>query len=75
MQARVGTERARFLAEAVPPARVQRVEDNDVNCPANECFDVPSRAVMGANVKSVQLSIAGIDGHKGVLYFDNIYFD
>jgi hypothetical protein len=54
---------------------VQRVEDNDVNCPANECFDVPSRAVMGANVKSVQLSIAGIDGHKGVLYFDNIYFD
>ena len=47
----------------------------DVNCPAGVWFDVPSQAVAGANITHVGVSIGGISGHKGTLYFDNIYFE
>lgn len=48
---------------------------NDVNCPAGEWFDAPSRAVMGASMKTAYVTVGGIEGRKGVLYFDNIHFD
>lgn len=51
------------------------VGGNDVNCPAGEWFDVPSRDIEGVSVKRAEVSISGIEGHKGVLYFDNIHFD
>jgi len=51
------------------------VGGGDTNTPANSWFDVSSNGVMGANVVSAELEISGISGHKGVLYFDNIYFD
>jgi hypothetical protein len=47
----------------------------DTNCPAGAWFDVPTQAVAGANITQVGVSIGGIDGHKGTLYFDNFYFE
>jgi hypothetical protein len=47
----------------------------DVNCPAGVWFDVPTQPVAGANITNVGVSLGGIDGHKGTLYFDNIYFE
>lgn len=51
------------------------VSGPDVNCPAGEWFDVPSHSVAGTSIKQIELSIAGINGHKGTLYFDNMYFE
>lgn len=47
----------------------------DVNVPAGVWFDAPSRNVLGANVKHADVTIGGIEGRRGVLYFDNIRFD
>jgi hypothetical protein len=47
----------------------------DTNCPAGAWFDVPTQPVAGANITHLGVSIGGIDGHKGTLYFDNIYFE
>jgi hypothetical protein len=47
----------------------------DINCPAGAWFDVPSNAVSGVSVKHVDVTIGGIEHHKGVLYFDNMHFD
>jgi len=47
----------------------------DTNCPAGAWFDVPTQPVAGANITHLAVSIGGIDGHKGTLYFDNIYFE
>ena len=48
---------------------------SDVNCPAGAWFDVPTQSVAGANITHIVVSIGGISGHKGTLYFDNIYFE
>jgi len=47
----------------------------DVNCPAGAWFDVPTQALAGINATHIGVSIGGIDGHKGTLYFDNAYFE
>lgn len=54
---------------------IDSVGGPDVNTPAGMWFDVPSNAVSGTSVKRIDLSIGGITNHKGVLYFDNMYFD
>jgi hypothetical protein len=51
------------------------VSGPDVNCPPGAWFDVPSNNVSGTSIKMVELTIGGIEGHKGVLYFDNMYFE
>ncbi len=51
------------------------VGGDDTNTPANGWFEVHSHGVMGASVKHAELTVSGISGRKGVLYFDNIYFD
>ena len=51
------------------------VGGQDVNCPAGEWFDVPTQDIGGVNVTHIGVSIGGIEGHKGTLYFDNIYFE
>jgi hypothetical protein len=47
----------------------------DNNTPANTWFDVPSFDVAGANVTGATVYICGLTGHKGTLFFDNIYFE
>jgi hypothetical protein len=47
----------------------------DTACPAGVWFDVPSRSVLGVSVKHVEVAFSGLADRKGVLYFDNIYFD
>ena len=47
----------------------------DSNCPANQWFEVPTQPVAGVSVSHVDLSIGGLEGRKGVLYFDNLRFD
>jgi hypothetical protein len=51
------------------------VGGSDTNCPAGVWFDVPSQALSGTSVKHVDVFVGGIENHKGVLYFDNMYFD
>jgi len=51
------------------------VSGPDVNTPEGQWFDAPTNAVAGTSVTKVDLSIGGINGHKGTLYFDNIYFE
>jgi hypothetical protein len=51
------------------------VGGHDVNCPAGVWFDAPSQNIAGTNVTHAHVTIGGIAGHKGTLYFDNIYFD
>jgi hypothetical protein len=47
----------------------------DSNCPAGQWFEVPTQPVAGVSVSHVDLSIGGLEGRKGVLYFDNLRFD
>jgi hypothetical protein len=51
------------------------VGGQDTSCPANAWFDVPSQNIGGVNVTHIGVSIGGIEGHKGTLYFDNMYFE
>jgi len=51
------------------------VGGGDYNTPANTWFDIPSSYVMSVSVSRVDVSVGGLDGHKGVLYIDNAYFD
>jgi hypothetical protein len=51
------------------------VSSTDYNTPASQWFDIPTFNVSGASIKHVDVTISGIDGHKGTLYFDNIHFD
>lgn len=47
----------------------------DSNCPAGVWFDAPSQNVAGVSVTQIGVSIGGIEGHKGTLYFDNMHFE
>jgi hypothetical protein len=62
-------------AGLVTPYLDNGVAGPDVACPAGAWFDVPSDAVAGTSVTKIDLSIGGISGHKGTLYFDNLYFE
>ncbi|MEO6603584.1 MAG: hypothetical protein ABIQ16_27115 [Polyangiaceae bacterium] len=47
----------------------------DFNSPAGEWFEVHSNNALGASVTHVDVSVGGLDGHQGVLSFDNMHFD
>lgn len=51
------------------------VGGDDTNCPANQWFDLPTRTIAGTAVRRAELYVGGIEGRKGVLYFDNAYFE
>lgn len=47
----------------------------DYNTPANTWFQIQSDYANGANVSHVMVSVDGLGGHKGVLYFDNMFIN
>jgi len=47
----------------------------DYNTPAGMWFQIQTDNAQGANVSHVDVSVDGLAGHKGVLYFDNMHFD
>lgn len=48
---------------------------NDNASPANVWFEIATAYAMGASVSHVDVSVDGLGGHKGILYFDNAHFD
>ncbi|MEO8900735.1 MAG: hypothetical protein ABI488_03770 [Polyangiaceae bacterium] len=47
----------------------------DTYVPANTWTDIPSYTVSGGSVAHADVTVDGLGGHKGTLYFDNIHFD
>ena len=48
---------------------------SDFNTPAGMWFELATAFAQGASVSHVDVTVGGLEGHKGVLYFDNAHFD